>query len=102
MDRVSSLDIHLQFCQVSLPNSIKTLSFGSRFNQSLVGVTLPSSLETLSFADCFNKSMDDVTFPSSLQALTFGCLARFLKFRLWICFGVSDLEINPLEHILYI
>ncbi|CAK9055181.1 Probable inactive serine/threonine-protein kinase fnkC [Durusdinium trenchii] len=57
---------------VSLPRSLQSLTFGENFNQSLQGVTLPNSLQALTFGDKFNQSLECVTLPSSLLCLTFG------------------------------
>ncbi|CAK9114319.1 Putative F-box and FNIP repeat-containing protein L60 [Durusdinium trenchii] len=55
-----------------LPRSLVSLTFGSSFNQSLVGVSLPQSLQSLKFGSEFNQSLDGVNFPHSIQNLTFG------------------------------
>ena len=71
---------------LTLPNSLKSLTFGDNFNQSLDGMTLPNSLQNLTFdgttlpnslqnlifGHAFNLSLDGVTLPKSLQNLTFG------------------------------
>ena len=56
----------------SLPESLKSLTFGASFNQSLDRVTLPSNLQSLTFGDSFNHSLARVTLQSNLQSLTFG------------------------------
>lgn len=57
----------------SLPESLKSLTFGCTFNQSLDGVTLPSNLQSLTFGRDFNQSLDRVTLPSGLHC--FDCLS---------------------------
>ena len=54
-----------------MPNSLKTLTFGNCFNQSLQGVTLPSSLKSLRFGDAFNQSLEG-KLPDGLEDLAFG------------------------------
>jgi hypothetical protein len=63
-----SLQSHLMW------NTLESVTFGSRFNQSIADVTLPSGLQSLTFGRRFNQSMDHVTLPSGLQSLTFGVL----------------------------
>ena len=58
--------------RVTLPSRLKTLAFGDGFDQSLELVVLPSTLEILTFGHNFNQSLERVTLPSSLQILTFG------------------------------
>ena len=53
-------------------DSIRVLTTGDGFNQSLEKVTLPSSLQALTFGNLFNQSLEKVTLPNSLQALSFG------------------------------
>eukprot|EP00435_Cladocopium_sp_Y103_P008328 s555_g2.t1 len=57
---------------VTLPKSLRTLTFGVSFNQSLDAVDLPNSLQNLSFGRNFSKCLDGVAFPGSLRLLTFG------------------------------
>ena len=57
---------------VTFPSSLKTLTFGANFNQSLARVALPSTLQSLTFGREFNQSLERVTLPSSLKTLTFG------------------------------
>eukprot|EP00931_Biecheleriopsis_adriatica_P010893 TRINITY_DN11195_c0_g1_i5.p1 TRINITY_DN11195_c0_g1~~TRINITY_DN11195_c0_g1_i5.p1 ORF type:complete len:102 (+),score=15.92 TRINITY_DN11195_c0_g1_i5:39-308(+) len=57
---------------VSLPAGLQTLTFSSRFNQSMDKVSLPAGLLTLTFGLQFNQSMDKVSLPAGLQTLTFG------------------------------
>lgn len=57
--------------QINLPRHLKTLNFGDKFNQNLNEVHLPSFLESLTFGNNFNQSLDLVTFPQ-LLSLTFG------------------------------
>jgi hypothetical protein len=54
---------------VTLPRSLKTLTFGEEFNRSLTKVALPA-LESLTFGVDFNQALEDL--PSSLETLTFG------------------------------
>ena len=51
-----------------MPSSLKCLTFGESFDQSMSGVTLPS-LEELTFGLEFNQSLSNL--PSSLQELRF-------------------------------
>ena len=51
-----------------LPPSLKCITFGDRFNQSVD--ELPGSLTHLKFGKCFNKSVDQL--PGSLTDLIFG------------------------------
>lgn len=57
---------------MKLPSSLRFLSFGDNFNQSLENVALPSSLDTVSFGHNFNQSLKNVDLPSSLKTLSFG------------------------------
>lgn len=50
---------------MTLPHSLRDLSFGDQFNR-LDHVILPSSLQSLSFGWGFDKSLECVTLPSSL------------------------------------
>ena len=83
MDKVTlpsslkSLTFGKQFNQIlengTLPGSLQSLSFGGAFNQSLEIVTLPGNLQSLTFGWNFDQSLENVTLPGSLQSLTFGC-----------------------------
>ena len=76
-----------------LPKSLKSLSLGLDFQQSLQDVNfplgiqkltlqspveileaveLPSGLDYLNFGDGFNDTLDQVQFPGALKTLTFG------------------------------
>jgi len=55
-----------------LPESLRTLTFASGFNQRLHNVRLPPGLQSLTFGTQFNQSLDSVTWPAGLQSLTFG------------------------------
>ena len=57
---------------IQLPSSLRSLTFGDNFNQSLNGFHLPSSLQSLTFGDKFNQSLEGIQVPGSLQNLTFG------------------------------
>jgi hypothetical protein len=53
-----------------IPPTIKYLSFGRYFNQSIAGV-LPDSIETLVFGECFNQNINGI-LPRNLKSLTLG------------------------------
>ncbi|GAM27353.1 hypothetical protein SAMD00019534_105280 [Acytostelium subglobosum LB1] len=53
----------------TLPNSIRTLSFGHSFNQPLGPLTLPSSLTNLALGAAFQQDVDAQVFPMSLTRL---------------------------------
>ncbi|CAJ1441899.1 unnamed protein product [Effrenium voratum] len=55
--------------EITLPGSLQNLTFGHDFNHFVI---LPSSLQNLTFGNAFNQSLEGVTLPSSLQNLTFG------------------------------
>ena len=57
---------------MTLPSSLQTLKFGSRFNQSLASVKLPEALQEISFGYYYNMSIKGVRWPSKLHTLTFG------------------------------
>lgn len=57
---------------ISLPQSLRTLTLGHQFNQSLEAVNFPCGLQSLTFGDQFNQSLEDVRFPDGLQTLSFG------------------------------
>lgn len=42
---------------VNLPKGLRSLTFGSLFNQSLDGVLLPMHMDTLTMGFCFNQSI---------------------------------------------
>lgn len=50
----------------SLPAKLEHLTFGNRFNTSIV---LPSTLKSVTFGDAFNQ---DIVLPFGLEELTFG------------------------------
>ncbi|CAK9101523.1 unnamed protein product [Durusdinium trenchii] len=52
--------------------SIKSLSFGNMFNQTLKGVAWPSTLESLHIGNWFNKSLEGAAWPNTLQSLSLG------------------------------
>eukprot|EP01133_Synstelium_polycarpum_P016111 gene16111-19170_t len=54
-----------------LPMSIKTLTFGDKFDQAIRPGTLPSDLTTLIFGDNFDKPIGPDILPSSLTTLVF-------------------------------
>ena len=56
----------------NLPQSLRILTFGGTFNQSLDNVTWPAGLQSLTFDRDFNQSLDNVMWPAGLQSLTFG------------------------------
>ncbi|CAN0166005.1 unnamed protein product [Ectocarpus fasciculatus] len=58
--------------EVSWPASLKELSFGTSFNQLIVGATWPASMLQLSFGFDFNQPVFGVMWPASLQRLLFG------------------------------
>ena len=62
-----------KLCQ-NLPNSLRSLTFGLDFNNSLNGVSLPSRLERLTFGHNFRQSLDQIRWPPALQSLTFGIM----------------------------
>ncbi len=51
---------------------LQTLTFDSRFNQSLDAIVLPTSLQELTFGYHFDQSVDKLVLPNSLQQITFG------------------------------
>ena len=55
---------------MDLPN-LRTLTFGSNFNQSL-RLSENQRLQSLTLGENFNQSWKDVHLPSTLQHLTFG------------------------------
>jgi hypothetical protein len=55
---------------VKFPSSLKKLHFGTRFNQSLVGVAL-AQVEQITFSAYYAQPLDDVYFPASLKRLYF-------------------------------
>ena len=57
--------------QLTLPESLRSLAFGS-FKRDLKGVQFPPGLQELSFADSFNQSLHDVVLPESLLMLDLG------------------------------
>jgi hypothetical protein len=52
----------------NLPDTVKEINFGARFDQKVDN--LPSSVTSLSFGSCFNQSVDHL--PQSLENLSFG------------------------------
>ena len=70
-DNLQSL-IGGDFRFVKLPKTLRNLTFGISFNQSLVDVTWPETLQSLTFGSEFNQPLDHVKLPNSLQHLTFG------------------------------
>lgn len=54
-------------------DGLRSLTFGSHFDQSLDDVKLPGSLRHLTFGDHFDQSLDNAILPSSLESLTLGC-----------------------------
>ncbi|CAK9062469.1 unnamed protein product [Durusdinium trenchii] len=54
---------------LGLPASLRSLTFGYRYNQPLKGVTFPA-LKALNFGGCFNQPLENL--PASLEELTFG------------------------------
>ena len=55
-----------------LPESLRILTFGNHFDQSLNKVTWPAGLQILTFGENFNQSLDNVTWPAGLESVTFG------------------------------
>ena len=70
----NSVWVSVSGCQikVQLPSNLQYLTFGDRFNQSLVYVQLPANLQSLTFGYEFSSSLEDVTLPQNLRILTFG------------------------------
>ena len=56
----------------NLPNSLRTLTFDTEFNQEIHDVRLPAGLQSLTFGAYFNQRLDSVTWPAGLQSLTLG------------------------------
>ena len=54
---------------VKWPSGLRSLSFGSRFNQKM-DMTPLGDLETLIFGDCFTMKLDGL--PEKLRSVTFG------------------------------
>lgn len=57
---------------IAFPKSLKNMTFGHRFDQSLTGFTFPIALESLTFGPSFNQSLQNAALPGKLQVLTFG------------------------------
>ena len=58
--------------EVTLPQSLREMTFGNDFDQSLAGLKFPSRLQHLTFGDQFNQSLDQTALPANLRSLTFG------------------------------
>ncbi len=55
-----------------MPLSLRSLTFGDAFNQSLEEAILPRNLERLVFGHQFDKCLEQVHWPRNLQSLTLG------------------------------
>eukprot|EP00435_Cladocopium_sp_Y103_P061557 s808_g23.t1 len=77
-------DFNESLDQVNLPVGLKSLTFGFYFNRSLVSASLPSGLENLTFGGSFNQTLEYVRLPSSLKSLTLGPMfSHSLRGVLW-------------------
>lgn len=56
----------------ALPQSLRELTFGNDFDESIAGLKLPSGIEILSFGDRFNQPLDRANLSENLRSLTFG------------------------------
>ena len=63
---------HSPTLHVSLPQALKTLILGRRFNRFLGAVKWPSCLQTLVFGEGFNRGLHKTMLPGSLRHLEFG------------------------------
>ncbi|CAK9099813.1 Dynein axonemal heavy chain 6 (Axonemal beta dynein heavy chain 6) (Ciliary dynein heavy chain 6) [Durusdinium trenchii] len=72
MSSLSYLYKSINLPRVSLPDNLKSLTFGHAFNESLDDIDLPNDLETLTFGEHFNHPMEKVLLPCKLKRLTFG------------------------------
>ncbi|EAL61098.1 hypothetical protein DDB_G0292590 [Dictyostelium discoideum AX4] len=62
-----------QIIDNQLPNSLKNLKFGLKFDKVLLPMlSLPKNLETLEFGLLYNQKFQPNTFPLSLTSLKFG------------------------------
>ena len=66
----NALKGHARDAEQALEGTTK-LCFHNPIN-SLLGVTLPSTLKSLTFGDEFDQRLQEITLPGSLQNLTFG------------------------------
>ena len=64
--QVAGVDDEMPALLRNLPKSLRTLTFGKRFNQEIHHVRLPASLQSLAFGSRFNQSLDNVTWPADL------------------------------------
>ena len=71
-DGVTELKGINHWIPLHLPRSLKSLTFGDRFDTSLDSLNLPTNLQSLTFGRSFNRNLERVNWPSSLQHLTFG------------------------------
>ncbi len=58
--------------RVTLPQSLRNITFGNSFDESIDCVKLPSGVEQLTFGDSFNQNLDLLHLPENLRSLTFG------------------------------
>lgn len=54
------------------PECLEQITFGENFNQPMNSVVWPGALEQLTFGQKFNWPVDKIRWPDSLQELTFG------------------------------
>ena len=57
---------------LTLPNNLRNLTFGHRFNQHIHGIMFNAGLQNLTFGDRFNNPVEHVRWPETLRTLRFG------------------------------
>eukprot|EP00434_Breviolum_minutum_P018350 symbB.v1.2.016191.t1/scaffold1223.1/size130870/4 len=58
--------------RVTLPQSLRNITFGNSFDEPIDYLKLPSGVEHLAFGDSFNQNLDLLRLPENLRSLTFG------------------------------
>lgn len=58
--------------RVTLPQSLRNITFGNSFDEPIDYLKLPSGVEHLTFGDSFNQNLDLLRLPENLRSLTFG------------------------------
>ena len=58
--------------EVEWPGNLRSLTLGPHFNQPMSGVNLPSCLQTLIFGTRFNQDLQSFVLPHNLQCLSPG------------------------------
>ena len=64
---------------LGLPETLRKLSVGEIFNESLEHVIWPQSLQSLTLGGMFNQDLQHVSWPRNLQSLTFGAFNQSLQ-----------------------